>query len=66
MDDAHVGRKEDSAVLLACRKTKEMIVLVDRAADSAETVVAAGKYIGKREFVQTGGPGCLDDVSEKG
>ena len=39
-----------------------MIVLVDRAADSAETVVAAGKYIGKREFVQTGGPGCLDDA----
>ena len=62
VNDALVGRHIDAAVFLRGGKAEHMVILVDRAADGAEAVVAVGHRIGKRELLE---PACacgLDDA----
>ena len=51
----------DSAVALRAGQAEHVIVLVDRAAHSARTVVAVGQHIGNRKFLQSAGPCRLND-----
>ena len=62
MDDALVRRNVDAAVLLRGGEAEHVIVLIDRAADGTEAVVAVGERIGNGEFLHAGGTGLLDDA----
>ena len=62
VDDRHVRRDIDAAVLVRGGQGKLVVVLVDSAADSAETVVAVRHDIGQRKFLHAGGAGRLDDA----
>ena len=50
VDDAEVCRHIDAAVFLRGGETEDMVVLIDRAADGAEAVVAVGHRIRHGEF----------------
>ena len=62
MDDALVGGHIDAAVFLGRGQAEDMIVLVDRAADGAEAVMAVGQRVGDGKFPHAAGPGLLDDA----
>ena len=62
MDDGHVRRHIDAAVLVRGGEGKHVIVLVDGAADGAQAVVAVGQHIRHREFLHAGGARCLNDA----
>ena len=62
VDDRHVGRHKDAAVLLCCRQAEAVVILVDGAAHSAQAVVAVGQHIGDGELFQPRGTGRLDDA----
>ena len=62
VDDRHIRRDIDAAVLVRGRQGKLVVVLVDGAADSAEAVVAVRHDIGQRKFLHAGGAGRLDDA----
>jgi len=62
VDDCHVRGHKDASVLFGSRQTKAVVVLVDRAAHSAQAVVAVGKHIRDRELFQPGSTGGLDNA----
>ena len=62
VDDRHVRRDIDAAVLVRGGQGKLVVVLVDSAAHGAETVVAVRHDIGQRKFLHAGGAGRLDDA----
>ena len=62
MDDGLIGRDVDAAVFLGRGQAEDMIVLVDRAADGAEAVMAVGQRVGNGKFPHAAGPGLLDDA----
>ena len=63
MDNTHVRRNEDAAVFLTGCQTKQMVVLIDCTAHSAQAIVATGQHIGQRKFVQTRSSCSLDDAN---
>src|SRR5699024_2060319 len=62
VDDGHVGRHIDAAVLVRRRQGELVVVLVDGAAHRAQRVVAVGQHVGHGELVHAGGAGGLDDA----
>ena len=62
VDDRHVRRDIDAAVLVRGGQGKLVVVLVDGAAHGAETVVAVRHDIGQRKFLHAGGARRLDDA----
>ena len=62
VDDGHVRRNIDAAVLVGSGQGKLVVVLVDGAADSAEAVVAVRHDVGQRELRHAGRAGRLDDA----
>ena len=62
VDDGHIRRDIDAAVLVRGGEGKLVVVLVDGAAHGAEAVVTVGQSVGDRECLHTGGPGLLDDA----
>ena len=62
VDDGHVGRDVDAAVLLGGGQAKEVVVVVDGAADRAQGVVAAGQGIGEGELLHAAGACRLHDA----
>ena len=62
MDDALIGGDVDAAVFARGGKTEDVVVLVDGAADGAETVMTVGESVGKGEFRKAAGTGGLDDA----
>ena len=62
MNDALVGRDVNAAVFLCRRQAEDMVVLIDRAADSAEAVVAVCKRIRNRKLLHAGGPCLLNNA----
>ena len=62
VDDGQVGGHIDAAVLLRRGKREFVVVLVDRAADGAQAVVAIGEHIGHREGGHAARTGGLDDA----
>ncbi len=63
VNDALVGRYVDTAVLLCCGKTENVVVLVDGTANGAQTVVAVGHGIGQRELGKPAGACGLDNTN---
>ena len=64
MDDCKVRGHKDAAVLFSSGQSKAVVILVDRAAHSAQAVVAVGKHIRNGEFLQTGCAGRLDNANK--
>ena len=62
MDNGLVGGHVDTAVLLGCRETEHMVILVDGTAYRTQGVMAVGHRVGDGEFIQAGGTGCLNDA----
>ena len=62
VDNRHVRRHIDAAVLLRRRETEHVVVLVDGAAHRRQAVVAVGQHIGKWKSLHAGGLGRLDDA----
>ncbi len=62
MNDGLMRGHEDAAVFLRGGKAEDVVVLVDRAADGAEAVVAVGQRVREREFLHAAGAGGLDDA----
>ena len=62
VDDRHVRRDIDAAVLVRGGQGKLVVVLIDGAAHGAEAVVAVRHDIGQRKFLHAGGAGRLDDA----
>ena len=62
VDDRHVRRDIDAAVLVRGGEGKLVVVLVDGAAHGAEAVVAVRHDVGQRKFLHAGGAGRLDDA----
>ena len=62
VDDRHVGRHKDAAVLFGSGQAEAVVILVDGAAHSAQAVVAVGQHIGDGELFQPRGAGRLDDA----
>ena len=62
VDDRHIWRDIDAAVLVRGGQGKLVVVLVDGAAHGAEAVVAVRHDIGQRKFLHAGGAGRLDDA----
>ena len=62
VDDRHVRRDIDAAVLVRGGQGKLVVVLIDSAAHGAEAVVAVRHDIGQRKFLHAGGAGRLDDA----
>ena len=61
VDDSLVSRNVDAAVLLSCRQTEYVVVLIDSAAYCAERVVAVCHSVRQRELLQTACACCLND-----
>ncbi len=57
-----IGRQENAAVAPGIGETEGMVILQDGAAHCAEGIVAVGEHIGDGEFLQSGGPGSLENV----
>ena len=53
MHNSDVRRNVDAAVFLRGRQAEHVVILVDRAADRAQGVVAVRQDIGKRELLHT-------------
>ena len=51
MNDCYMRRNKDPAVFFSGSKSKHMIIFVDRSADRIQGIMAAGEYIGHREFI---------------
>ena len=64
VDDGDVRRDIDPAVSPRGGETEHVVVLVDRAADGAERVVAVGEHIGHGKALHAGGLRRLDDADE--
>ena len=62
VDDRHVGRHKDAAVLFGSGQAEAVVILVDGAAHSAQAVVTVGQHIGDGELFQPRGTGRLDDA----
>ena len=62
MNDALVGGNVNAAVFLCRGPAADVVVLVDRAADGAEAVVAVRQRVGEWELLHAGGPRLLDDA----
>ena len=62
VDDGHIRRDIDAAVLVRGGEGKLVVVLVDGAAHGAEAVVAVRHDVGQRKFLHAGGAGRLDDA----
>ena len=62
VEDRLMRRDKFTAVALRRGQTEHMVVLVDRAADGAQGIVAVGQHIGQRKFLQAGSAGGLDDT----
>ena len=62
MDDGLVGGHEVAAILDGGGQAEDVVVLVDRAADGAEAVVAVRQRVGEWELLHAGGPRLLDDA----
>ena len=62
MDDGLVGGDELAAVLFGGGQSKDVVVLVDGAAHSAQGIVAVGEHVGQGELLHAGGSGGLDDT----
>ena len=62
VDNGLVGGYVDTAILLGCRQTEHVVILVDRAAHGAQRVVAVGHCIGQGELLETTGAGGLDNA----
>ena len=57
-----IGGQENAAVALGIGEAEGMVILQDGAAHCAEGIVAVGEHIGNGEFLQSGGPGGLENV----
>ena len=62
MNDGLIGGHVIAAIFDGRGEAEDVVVLVDRSADSAEAVVAVGQNIGNRKTRQAAGSGCLDDA----
>ena len=62
VDNGLVGGHVYAAVLLGCRQTEHVVILVDRAAHGTQRVVAVGHCIGQGELLETTGAGGLDNA----
>ena len=62
VDDGLMRGDKFTAVALRGRQTEHMVVLVDRAADGAQGIVAVGQHIRQRKFLQSRGAGGLNDT----
>ena len=62
VDDGHVRRHVDAAVLMRGGEREHMVVLIDGAADGTQAVVAVGQHVGHREFLHAGCARRLDDA----
>ena len=62
MDDSQIGGNVDTTILLGSRETEDVVVLVDSSTYSTKRVVAVGHCVGKWEFLQAAGAGCLNDT----
>ena len=62
VDDGHIRRDIDAAVLVRGGEGKLVVVFVDGAAYGAKAVVAVRHDVGQRKFLHAGGAGRLDDA----
>ena len=62
VDNGHVRGYVDAAVVLCGGETKEVVVLVDGAADGAQGVMAGGEHVGHGELLKTARLGGLDNA----
>ena len=62
MNDGLIGGHVIAAIFDGRGEAEDVVVLVDRSADSAEAVVAVRQNVGDREAGQAAGSGCLDDA----
>ena len=62
VDNGLVSGHVDAAILLGCRQTEHVVILVDGAANSAQRVVAVGHCVGQGELLETTGAGGLDNA----
>ena len=62
VNDGLVGGYVDTAVFLCCRKTKDVVVLIDGTTDGAQRVVAVGHGVRQGELRQAAGASCLNDT----
>ena len=62
VDNGLVGGNVDTAILLGCRQTEHVVILVDGTTDGAQRVVAVGHCIGQGELLETTGAGGLDNA----
>ena len=62
VDDRLIGRHIDAAVFLRRGQAEHVVVLIDRAAHSAEAVVAVGHHIRHWKARKTAGLGRLDNA----
>ncbi len=53
MNDSLMRRNKFAAIFLCRRQAKHMVVLIDRAADSAQGVMTVGQHIGQGKFLQS-------------
>ena len=54
VNDCHVRRNIDAAVLLCSGQSEYMVILIDGAADSTQGVVTVGQHVRNREALHTG------------
>ena len=62
VDDCLTGRYVNSAVFFGSRQAEYMVVLVDRPANRAQTVMAVGQHVGKRKRFHAASPSRLNDA----
>jgi len=62
VNDGLVGGYVDTAVFLCCRKTKDVVVLIDGTTDGAQRVVAVGHGVRQGELRQAAGASRLNDT----
>ena len=62
VNDGLIGGHVITAIFDGRGETEDVVVFIDRPADSAEAVVAVGQNIGNRKTRQAAGSGCLDDA----
>ena len=65
VDDGHVRRNVDAAVLAGGRQTKHVVILIDGAADGTQAVMAVRQHVGNRKFLHAGRASRLDNADER-